>query len=200
MNRSRRINSLRPLSLIAPVVVALVGCGSGSGTVPSDLVGERLDVAEHELDKLSLGYDEVGGGIAGIVVKSNWTVCQTKPGAGQPVSGNIELIVDRVCSSSGVGTANTPTPVSTPANTSSVTFEGQGLMSAEQYLFSGNYHTSFDSCAKSAIGNDLQNAADNQYGTFIRLNDGGTASIRFKGNYILFLNVSCDWHVTFTPE
>lgn len=190
---------VRRMALVAGAAIGLVACGTPAGaTVPSDLVGERLDVAEYELDHMSIGYDVVGGGVAGIVVKSDWTVCQIHPAAGQPVNGNVELIVDRACSSGG-GTTSSPTAISTPANTTPVTFQGVGLMDAEQYLVAGTYTTSFDSCAQSSRGNDLQNAADNQYGTFIRLTDGGSATIRFTGNYILFLEASCPWQVTFTP-
>jgi hypothetical protein len=63
-------------------------------TVPSDLVGERLDVAENELSGLGISYTAVGGGVFGIVVKSDWIVCQTMPSGGQPVSGSVSLIVD----------------------------------------------------------------------------------------------------------
>lgn len=62
--------------------------------VPSDLVGERLDVAEYELKNDGISYTEVGGGAFGIIVKSNWIVCQTQPAGGQPVSGSVALIVD----------------------------------------------------------------------------------------------------------
>jgi hypothetical protein len=62
--------------------------------VPSDLVGERLDVAENELSGLGITYTPVGGGVFGIVVKSDWIVCQTMPSGGQPVSGSVSLIVD----------------------------------------------------------------------------------------------------------
>jgi hypothetical protein len=63
-------------------------------TVPSDLVGERLDVAENELSGLGVSYTPVGGGVFGIVVKSDWVVCQTMPSGGQPVSGSVSLVVD----------------------------------------------------------------------------------------------------------
>jgi hypothetical protein len=69
-------------------------------TVPSDLVGERLDVAETELDQSGIGYTAVGGGTFGIVVKSDWVVCQTKPSGGQPVLGTVDLIVDHFSCSS----------------------------------------------------------------------------------------------------
>jgi hypothetical protein len=61
------------------------------------VVGEKLDVAESDLDSAGLHYKEVGGGAFGIVVKSNWTVCQTKPAAGQTANGPVALIVNRSC-------------------------------------------------------------------------------------------------------
>jgi hypothetical protein len=58
-------------------------------------------VAENELDGMGITYTEVGGGVFGIVVKSNWIVCQTAPSGGQSVSGPVSLIVDHYsCSGS----------------------------------------------------------------------------------------------------
>jgi hypothetical protein len=70
---------------------------NSSATVP-DVVGDRLDVAEDTLDEQGLDYKEIGGGTFGIVVRSNWEICETKPAAGDPVpAGNaVKLIVDRV--------------------------------------------------------------------------------------------------------
>lgn len=72
----------------APVTVA----------VPS-LIGERLDVAEATLREKGLRYSEIGGGSFGIVVRSNWVVCETRPGAATEVKKRtrIRLIVDREC-------------------------------------------------------------------------------------------------------
>jgi hypothetical protein len=66
---------------------------NGSEEVP-DLVGERLDVAEDELDGMGINYEEIGGGTFGIVVRSNWEVCETRPKAGSSAS-TVKLIVDR---------------------------------------------------------------------------------------------------------
>jgi hypothetical protein len=63
-------------------------------TVPS-VVGQRLDVAEDTLHSKGIGYKEIGGGTFGIVVKSNWDVCQTEPSSGQTASGRVKLIVER---------------------------------------------------------------------------------------------------------
>jgi hypothetical protein len=68
---------------------------SARHSVPN-LVGERLDVAEDKLDQLGLNYKEIGGGTFGIVVRSNWTVCQTEPASGGQAA-RVRLIVDRDC-------------------------------------------------------------------------------------------------------
>jgi hypothetical protein len=70
------------------------GASSRGGDKVPDLVGERLDVAEDELDELGISYEEVGGGTFGIVVRSNWEVCETRPKAGA-TANRVKLIVDR---------------------------------------------------------------------------------------------------------
>jgi len=67
-------------------------------TVP-DLVGERLDIAEDDLRSRGLRFTEIGGGTFGILVLSNWTVCETRPAAGTSVAkrARVKLIVDRDC-------------------------------------------------------------------------------------------------------
>jgi hypothetical protein len=54
-------------------------------TVPPDLVGKELDVAETELETLHVKYHEIDAAhyAFGILEPSNWTVCQTYPRAGQ---------------------------------------------------------------------------------------------------------------------
>lgn len=69
---------------------------SRAGHAVPNLVGERLDVAEDKLDQLGLSYKEIGGGTFGIVVRSNWTVCQTEPASGG-AAARVRLIVDREC-------------------------------------------------------------------------------------------------------
>jgi hypothetical protein len=60
----------------AASVLALAGCGSNEPQVVPDVRHERLDVAEERLDSLGLGYEEIGGGTFGIVVRSEWEVCR----------------------------------------------------------------------------------------------------------------------------
>lgn len=74
------------------------GCGGASGPVP-DVVGDRLDVAKSEMDGAGYDTEEIGGGTFGIVVESNWVVCETDPAAGATGGGKVQLIVDRSCES-----------------------------------------------------------------------------------------------------
>lgn len=78
---------------------ALLGCGGADAPVP-DVVGDRLDVAKSEMSDAGYATEELGGGTFGIVVESNWTVCETDPPAGSTGSGSVKLIVDRSCGSS----------------------------------------------------------------------------------------------------
>jgi len=78
---------------------ATAGGASGSGggvTVPS-LAGQPLDVAEQRLDDLGLRPSEQGGGLFGVLVPSDWNVCESSPGAGSVVSpgSTVQLTIDR---------------------------------------------------------------------------------------------------------
>lgn len=101
--------------------VAVVGVAlATAGVVPSSLAAERphsggahaaakvtvprlhcrrLDVAEEILRGVGLRYKEIGGGAFGILVKSNWKVQSTIPGAGARVKRHtrVKLIVGRDC-------------------------------------------------------------------------------------------------------
>lgn len=78
-----------PTTTAPPAATPAPSEAGGSRVVPTDLIGERLDVAENELNGDNVAYKVIGGGLFGIVVKSNWIVCQTTPqGAG------VDLIVD----------------------------------------------------------------------------------------------------------
>lgn len=78
----------------APTAVPTAVPTAAPTLVPTDLIGARLDVAEAELDPLGISYVEIGGGTFGIIVESNWFVCQTKPAAGKPIIGSLQLIVN----------------------------------------------------------------------------------------------------------
>jgi beta-lactam-binding protein with PASTA domain len=85
-----------PIAVFA-LVAALAGCGGDDEpqAVP-DVRGERLDVAEERLDDAGLGYEEIGGGTFGIVVRSRWHVCDQEPRPGRRAT-EVRLIVARHC-------------------------------------------------------------------------------------------------------
>jgi hypothetical protein len=97
----------------AASVLALVGCGSNEPKVVPDVRHERLDVAEERLDSLGLGYEEIGGGTFGIVVRSEWEVCRQEPAPGKKAS-TVRLIVDRYCEPEPVAEVVLPNLVGDP--------------------------------------------------------------------------------------
>jgi serine/threonine protein kinase len=64
--------------------------------VPS-LVGEPLDTAEQRLSDAGLRSSEVGGGFLGVLIPSDWEVCQTSPAADTRVrrGSTVQLLIDR---------------------------------------------------------------------------------------------------------
>jgi serine/threonine protein kinase len=71
---------------------------SPSGVTVPSLAGQPLDAAEQRLDELGLSYSEEGDtGIFGVLVPSDWSVCDTSPGAGEVVSrgSSVRLLIDR---------------------------------------------------------------------------------------------------------
>jgi beta-lactam-binding protein with PASTA domain len=65
-------------------------------TVPS-LAGQPLDAAERRLDELGLHPSEEGGGLFGVLIPSDWNVCNTNPPAGSTVApgSTVRLLIDR---------------------------------------------------------------------------------------------------------
>jgi serine/threonine protein kinase len=70
---------------------------SSSGVTVPSLAGQPLDVAEQRLNDLGLRPTEEGGGLFGVLVPSDWDVCETSPGAGSEVSpgATVRLSIDR---------------------------------------------------------------------------------------------------------
>jgi PASTA domain len=76
--------------------------GSGKTDKPSGirvpaLAGQPLDVAEQRLDDLGLRSSEDGGGIFGVLIPSDWNVCETSPAADSLVrpGSTVRLLIDR---------------------------------------------------------------------------------------------------------
>ena len=81
--------------LLLPAVLA--GCGGVAEPkrVP-DVRGQRLDVAEARLDARGLQWEEIGGGVFGVLVRSNWYVDDQIPRPGKKAT-TVRLIVERNC-------------------------------------------------------------------------------------------------------
>ncbi|HEV8603171.1 MAG TPA: PASTA domain-containing protein [Gaiellaceae bacterium] len=88
----------KPLLLVCGVVLlfATAGCGGSEVKPVPDVAGERLDVAQDELDDLGLGYEVIGGGVFGVVVRSHWQVCEQHPGPGGRAK-SVHLVIARSC-------------------------------------------------------------------------------------------------------
>jgi serine/threonine protein kinase len=73
------------------------GTSSPSGVTVPSLAGQPLDAAERQLDELGLQSSEVGGGLFGVLIPSDWNVCDTSPGAGTAVDpgSTVQLLIDR---------------------------------------------------------------------------------------------------------
>jgi serine/threonine protein kinase len=68
-----------------------------SGIAVPSLVGQPLNAAEQRLSDLGLHSSEVGGGIFGVLVPSDWEVCRTSPAADTRVrrGSTVQLLIDR---------------------------------------------------------------------------------------------------------
>lgn len=112
--------------LVALAAAALLGggCGGAANRVP-DVEGERLDAAQERLDAAGLGYEVIGGGALGAVIRSNWRVCDQHPAAGRRAK-SVELRVERSCAGTGAfGTV--PYVVGLPLDEAKRRLEDRGL-------------------------------------------------------------------------
>ncbi len=90
------------LGAAAFVAVPKLDDGESSPAEPSGvtvpfLIGEPLDEAESELDDLGLRSTRVGGGLFGVLVPSEWEVCDTAPAPDEvaPPGSTVQLRIDR---------------------------------------------------------------------------------------------------------
>lgn len=99
------------------LALGLAGCsGAHDARVMPDVVGKQLDAAKSDIKNAGF-TDKVqvkGGGVLGIVVDSNWQVCDQHPAAGEPMKGAPQLTVDRSCTSGTAGSAGAPAETKTP--------------------------------------------------------------------------------------
>ena len=116
----------RFVAIVAIVATAMsvTGCSSGDAVTMPDVVGKRLDVAISDVQRAGIDdeLDVVGGGMLGVLDKSNWTVCSQDPASGAPISkAPPRVTVERDCDSDG---ATSPKPTEdtaepTPSSTES---------------------------------------------------------------------------------
>jgi len=127
------VKSLVPLLL--GIAGTAAGCTSGSEpqSVP-DVRGQRLDVAEERLDDRGLAYEEVGGGAFGIVVRSNWRVCDQEPAPGRKAS-EVRLVVARTCPPRPEPERVVPDVVGDTVAAAEDELEGRELAYVEESLF-----------------------------------------------------------------
>lgn len=90
------------LGAACAVLVLLAGCGSAHRVVMPDVRGKKLDVAERDIKDAGIDakVSVDGGGLFGVIVKSNWTVCRQSPAAGRSATGAPRLTVARSCGGS----------------------------------------------------------------------------------------------------
>ena len=104
------------VAVVAVVATAgLAGCGGDKATTMPDVTGKPLDDAKRAIKDAGVD-DEVkvdGGGLFGVVVESNWEVCEQQPAAGTTVAGEATLTVARSC----VADKSSEEPAATPAET-----------------------------------------------------------------------------------
>jgi hypothetical protein len=112
------------LLLIAAVATSCgsstVGHGDKATTMPA-VTGQTLDDAKSAIKNAGVD-DEVkvdGGGLFGVVVESNWEVCEQNPAAGTTVAAKPTLTVARSC----VDNKTTDEPKTTPSETAPTTQE-----------------------------------------------------------------------------
>jgi hypothetical protein len=86
-----------PVWVVMLVLAAVVagGCGGEANRVP-DVEGKRLDAAQEVLDERGLEYEVLGGGVLGVLVRSNWEVCEQRPRPGAKAQ-TVDLVVARDC-------------------------------------------------------------------------------------------------------
>lgn len=87
---------------VAVPIVLLIGlsaCSSGPDPKMPGVVGRQLDVALQDIKTAGFQgeVDVAGGGMLGIIDKSNWQVCEQSPQAGQAVTTTPHVNVKRTC-------------------------------------------------------------------------------------------------------
>lgn len=167
--------------LVPAAIAALLlfsGCGGGDKApeIMADVSGSRLDVAKSDLKAIGVDEDSVevvGGGSFGIVVESNWTVCEQTPSAGKKLDGSVRLVVDRSCDvqkSDDAEPSATPTPEAADTPAAAKSEEPETEPAADTFTM------------PSLVGQVLQDAQDRlqSLGSYNLRQDDATGMERFQ--------------------
>lgn len=109
------------LAMLLMLLVAFTGCGSPPPKVMPDVVGLQLDTAISDIERAGIKEDPeiIGGGVFGVLNKSNWQVCEQLPKPGEAVAVKPRLTVERSCEQESG--APSPAPVeATPSPSAAV--------------------------------------------------------------------------------
>jgi len=172
---------MRVFRLVAVLVFvfAVAGCGAEKDATMPDVTGQKLDVAYDKIKNAGFkDKDKVkieGGGTFGVVVESNWTVCEQSPAAGETVSAAPTLTIDRSCDDDGDGPTETPAPEATP--TASPTPEPPAILTVKN----NTEFAALLSLAENCSGK-VNRFAKKYAGQTIRF-DGSIQSIAPHGHY-----------------
>jgi hypothetical protein len=116
-------------TIAVAILLGVGGCGSETKSAMPDVTGKKLNVAESVIE--DAGFDDAikvdGGGMLGIVDKSNWEVCSQQPKAGSSISGAPQLVVERSCDGGRVNEATPSTTLEPAADEPSDSAEGKTL-------------------------------------------------------------------------
>ncbi|MDO8105851.1 DUF4839 domain-containing protein [Isoptericola sp. b441] len=88
------------LAVAVLVMLGTAGCGAETeAALMPDVTGDQLDAARASIKDAGFtdDVDVDGGGLLGVVVESNWQVCDQSPAAGEQITGTPRLTVDRSC-------------------------------------------------------------------------------------------------------
>lgn len=87
------------ITVAVALMLSLTACGAAEDSVMPNVVGTPLDAAKSDIDRAGYGSDPevLGGGMFGILDDSAWIVCEQVPEAGEVISEQPRLTVDRSC-------------------------------------------------------------------------------------------------------
>lgn len=115
----RVLTSTRPIAAAlaaAALALTLSGCSEGAPVTMPNVVGKKLDIAKSDVQRAGINDDAevLGGGVLGVVVESNWTVCSQEPAGGSPITAPPRLTVSRTCDSKETATSEPSKTLPTP--------------------------------------------------------------------------------------